>query len=280
MGDQVRFTVFSNSRDQALAAVNAAGKRMDEVVSLDSEFARIAEAEPGARVRVSEEMIAVLRAGKRVSVLSDGAFDLTIGPASKLWKETAEVGTIPEGARLQDAMKRVGYQHLDIDPIFGYVRFHKGGMRLDGSGIVPGFASDEAMRVLKKTGHPRSLIETDHRVIAGEPPPNQKHWKVRLQDEAFTLANQALSLRDFRILARMGNREFSDVIDGRTGVASTNRHRVFVIGRQAVDTDPIAIALYVLGPEASPKFEKHFGVKAVFRDSTSEQASRSRDRRR
>src|SRR5438270_169495 len=69
----------------------------------DSELMRLS-ARSGTRPRaVSPELFEVLEYAREVSRRSDGAFDVTVGPYVKLWRQARKTGVLPAGSALADA---------------------------------------------------------------------------------------------------------------------------------------------------------------------------------
>src|SRR5581483_4227195 len=95
---------------------------------------------------------------QEVAGLSDGAFDVTIGPVVRLWRRARYSKTMPDAAELERARALVGYKMLHLDPKAQSVRFDKKGMRLDLGGIAKGYAAEAALDVLKNHGLTRALV--------------------------------------------------------------------------------------------------------------------------
>src|SRR6266496_1138128 len=70
--------------DAALAKIAALDHRMTDY-DPDSELMRLCQKPCGQPVRVSDELFDILQKSQRVAELSDGVFDVTIGPVIRLW---------------------------------------------------------------------------------------------------------------------------------------------------------------------------------------------------
>jgi thiamine biosynthesis lipoprotein len=138
------------------------------------------------------------------------------------------------------------------------VSLAKPNMRLDLGGIAKGFAADAALSEIKKLGHSRALVRASGDIAAGDPPPNERGWKVGLAplnpDDPPTvfvhLANQAISTSgEARQHLVVNGKRYSHIIDPRTGEPLTGRMSVSVIAPRGIDADSLASAVAVLGPE-------------------------------
>jgi thiamine biosynthesis lipoprotein len=87
MGTLVRVTIYSRDASPMRAAFDRIAQ-LDERLSdykPDSELNRLCRTHDQA-VSVSEDLFRVLEAAQRLSALTDGAFDITIGPVTHLWR--------------------------------------------------------------------------------------------------------------------------------------------------------------------------------------------------
>src|SRR5690606_23875997 len=117
------------------------------------------EAIPGEPMPVSRDMLQVLERADRISHLSEGAFDVTVGPVVKLWRRAWRTKQRPPDDVLAEARAAVGFQNLRIDRERSTVTFARGGMQLDFGAIAKGYACDEALAVLKQHGLTSALVE-------------------------------------------------------------------------------------------------------------------------
>src|SRR6266478_1491736 len=92
MGTLFKITLYAQDKTAAEAAAEAAFHRvavLDDMMSdyqADSELMRLCQQPPGAPVPVSAELFEVLERARKFSELSNGAFDVTVGPYVRLWR--------------------------------------------------------------------------------------------------------------------------------------------------------------------------------------------------
>ena len=98
MGTQFRVTVYASDiglAQQAIAAAFRRGAELDAKLSdyrPDSELNRLCRAR---RMPVSDDLRRVLEYSQRVARESGGAFDITLGPLTRLWRESRRTHTLP-----------------------------------------------------------------------------------------------------------------------------------------------------------------------------------------
>lgn len=209
-------------------------------------------------VKLSDDLWNVLAYSDALSRNSEGAFDVTIGPLTKLWRRARRQNELPSPERLAEARAAVGYQYLKLDPQVRTAQLLRANMRLDLGGIAKGLAADEALAAIQSLGLARALVRASGDIAVGDPPPGEAGWRVGIApldpDEPPTqfvrLANQAISTSgDARQHLIVDGRRYSHIIDPRTGLGISGRSSVSVIAPNGMQADALATAVSVLGPE-------------------------------
>lgn len=262
MGTLFTVTLYApnemNAREASGAAFSkiAALDRMMTDYDPESELMQLCQKPAGLPVRVSDELFVILQKSQRVAELSDGAFDVTIGPVIRLWRRARRTELLPSPDALARARQSVGYQKLKLDARRKTVTLTVPNMQLDLGGIAKGFAADKALEVLKSRGINRALVAASGDIAVGDPPPGTRGWRVGIGDLGGTLAktlllsNAAVSTSgDTEQFVEIGGQRYSHIVDPRTGVGLTGRLQVSIIARRATDTDSFATAVSVLGVE-------------------------------
>src|SRR5207249_3229424 len=130
----------------AAEAAYARVKQLNDILSdydEKSELSRLSDtAGSGRSVAVSEDLWRVLVRSLEVSRDTGGAFDISVGPLVKLWRQSRVLKTLPSPERLEAAKKAVGYDAIHLDAKHRTATLAKPGMRLDVGGIGAGFAAD------------------------------------------------------------------------------------------------------------------------------------------
>ena len=258
------FTVTFYATDEALAR-SAADAAFAKVAELDrvmtdydpeSELMRLGRSSVGEPVAVSGELFEVLSESQRLAKLSDGAFDVTIGPVVRLWRRARRTETLPTPEQLAVARASVGWEKLKLDARHKTVTLLAANMQLDLGGIAKGYAADQALAVLRSYGINRALVAASGDVAAGDPPPGQRGWRVTIGSPANSgltpnqlhLANAAVSTSgDSEQFVVIAGKRYSHIVDPRTGLGLTERWQVSIIARHATQSDAFATTVSVLG---------------------------------
>jgi thiamine biosynthesis lipoprotein len=262
MGTTLRVVLYARSDDDARRAADAAFARVAELDARlsdyrpESELSRLTRGPIGQPVAVSSDLMAVLSAAQSLASRSAGAFDITVGPLSKLWRRARRQIELPSGPDLEAARALTGHRLLTLGRESATVTVHKAGMLLDPGGIAKGYAADEALQVLRARGFPRALVALGGDVAAGAAPPGSSGWQVGLAgidagsvapSSPLTVTNAGISTSgDAEQWVEIGGRRYSHIVDPRTGIGITGRRTVSVLAADAMTSDMLATALSVM----------------------------------
>ena len=264
MGSEFRLLFYTTDAQRAETAASAAFARIASIESVlsdyrsDSEASRLAgTAGTGNAVPVSADLWLVLSRAQQVARATGGAFDVTVGPLTLLWRRAWRRGQLPAEDRLGPAREAVGFEYVRMEEAGRTVGLIRPGMRLDFGGIGKGYAIDAALRTLAEHGIERALVEGGGDLAVGAPPPGEDGWAVRLnvaspggdavvEIRSLARAGVASSGDAYRFVEIDGLRH-SHIIDPRTGVSLTEPRQVTVVAADATMADALASAVSVLG---------------------------------
>jgi thiamine biosynthesis lipoprotein len=295
MGTIARIVLYASDEtharmlsDRAFARIAALDARLTDYRD-DSELMQLSAKAGGPAVTVSEDLARVLDAAQRVARMTDGAFDVTIGPLSRLWRRARAAGEPPDRGELAAAQRLVGYRHMDVSAERRTVRLAARGMMLDLGGIGKGFAADEALAVLRAAGARAAIVALGGDVAAGDPPPDASGWRVAIAPLGPSSSAQSSKLLCHAGISTSGDAEqflvrggvrLSHVLDPSTGSARTGRRGVTVMAPTATMSDALSTAVNVMGPERGLKvIDETPGASALFVELTAAGPKELRSRR-
>ena len=290
MGVQTRIVLYSPSETLASEAAAAAFdeiNRLDGVMSdyrRSSELNRLSDAAGGAPTPVSPALLDVLSTSLLVAAASDGAFDPTIGPAVKVWRDARSSRSLPDEAVIAAARSLVDWRNLKLDTHAGTARLTSAGMRLDLGGIGKGYAAQEAVDLLIARGYPSCLVALAGDIAVGAAPPGEPGWRVAVAGEqggtesprTLVLANAAVSTSgDTAQFVEIAGQRYSHICDPRTGLGIPARRSVTVVAPRGAEADALSTAACILGFEkAAPVLKSFPGVAAAFEEHAAHGATR------
>lgn len=203
---------------------------------------------------VSSELYTVLRFSRELSEASDGAFDATVGPLTRLWRARAPLTAA--------ARSLVDWRELHV--VGGRAWLGRAGMRLDLGAVGKGFAADEALRILRGMGIRRALVAASGDIACGDAPPGVKGWTVAAAGQRLTLRRAAVSTSgDTQQFFERDGTRYSHILDPRRGESLTDVLEVSVTARDGMTADGLATAVRVMGVAPSAGMLRKFGGRVV-----------------
>ena len=233
----------------------------------------------GESVVVSDDTIAILRCAARISELSGGAFDVTVGPVSTMWDFTSGEAVLPDGEEIARKAKLVDYTKLELE---GNTVRLPAGMMIDPGGIAKGYIADRVKAWLMDRGVRHAILSFGGNVVAIGTKPDGSDWKVGIQDiDKATGESMLVSRNSGRSTVTSGIYERGFDLDGvryhhllspKTGWPVQNElASVTIFSDSSMEGDALSTAAFVLGTEDGIKLiESLEGIEAVFiaRDRT------------
>ena len=263
MGTTFRIVLYAANREVAEKASKAAFARVAELDGIMSDYKKDSElmrlgAKSGEAVPVSEDLFLVLSKAEYMSKVSDGAFDITVGPVVQLWRHARRTQQLPEKDELAAALAKVDYRKVQLDRNKQTVKLLAPGMQLDLGGIAKGYAADAALQLLReKFGIKQALVAAAGDITCGEPPPEKEFWTVDIapiakgqKPRGLKLANAAVSTSgDLEQFVEIGGVRYSHIVDPKTGLGITGRRSVTVIAKRGVTADSMTKAVMLMPRE-------------------------------
>ncbi len=259
--------------DRRLSAVNRLMSTWDQ----DSELSRFNRFASTDAFAVSPQTLEVFRVAREVSALTEGAFDVTVGPLVAAWGfgATDRAPAPPLPSELAALRERVGYRLVEIDLASQRLRKVHPETVCDLSAIAKGYGVDEVARALVEFGQHDFLVEVGGELRAEGQRAEGRAWRVAIEQPHATarsifgvveLKDTSLATSgDYRSYYVQDGRRLSHLIDPRSGhPIAHSLASVTVVHRQAVYADALATGLSVLGPEEGFALSKRQGLAAYF----------------
>ena len=280
MGTLFRIKLYAKDESTAQASFKAAFARIADLDGVLSDYKPESELNIAAQkaadkpVHISDDLARVLEASQLISAESDGAFDITVGRLTKLWRESRRTHQMPSLEEITAARAKCDYRKVHVDINSHSLKLDASGIELDLGGIAKGYAAEQAIRELSKLGITSALVAASGDLAFSDAPPGQPGWKIGIDsfdsaDKPFTrvlmLANAAVSTSGGteQYLEFQGKR-YSHIIDPRTGIGLEHEIAVTTISRDGMRADAAALVVSVLGEKKGLAFiESHPDLAAL-----------------
>ena len=272
MGMPFRITLHARDEKAARAAAGAAFARVAALNRVfsdyedDSELTLLSRSSGSGRaVKVSDELWTVLHRAQALAERTGGAFDVTCGPLTALWRRARRKMELPAPDLVGEMLGRTGWRKMRLDEKARTVELLAPDMRLDVGSIAKGFACDEALKTLRAAGCPSAMVAGSGDISAGDPPPGRKGWRIEVvaldtenpaqpsKPVVIEIANAAIATSgDRNQRLEIGGRRYSHILDPRTGQPMQDHALVSVIAKDGL-TAGISTACSVIGPDEALK---------------------------
>ncbi len=256
--------------EQALIAAEQIKERMQEMDrkwSVFREDSEIAALNRGELITASEDTLRILKESVMLSEETGGAFDITAGSLTKLWRQAMRDERIPNTREISEALRHTGAAGIRV---FGNRVKLKRGWSVDLGGIAKGYALDRALELLKSTGTENAVLNLGGTIgVTGRPVEIGIRNPFDPDGEpmgTLTLDNRcAVTSGSYERFVRIGGRTFHHIIDPRIGYPSdSGLVSATLIGSNATVLDAFATAAFILGPFSAMPFLKRHGIEAIF----------------
>ncbi len=266
----------------AESAVQAAFTDFQRIQALSDHFnpdSQVAEINHMAGIRpvvVDPELFTIIEKAVQLSEKTDGAFDITVGPLTELWRiGYKDQGIVPTQAEIEQALPLVGYQKVLLDTANHSIFLTQAGMKLDLGGIAKGYAINKAIETLSGHGITSALINAggDVRIIGAKP--DGTPWRVGIQHPRDPEAMVAkVMLKEWDTMETSGDYQrffikdgvrYTHILNPKTGRQPTELASATIVYRDQEAQLITSSAFMVLGVEKGLQILANFpGAEAVF----------------
>ena len=219
-GTTYRIT-YSAPRDLGDSIVSVM-KDIEDELSMFAPSSTVSRINRNEDVEVGEAFRQVFQLSKKISLISGGAFDPTVGPLTDLWGfGTVKSDSVitPDDDTLAAALATVGIERCRLDG--AKVIKPSPETRFDFSSVAKGYGVDAIAGMLKRNGVTDFLVEIGGEIVTSGQNPRGQVWRVQIDapiaESTDHVAMYVIPL-DNRAVATSGNyRNFRQTADGRIG---------------------------------------------------------------
>ncbi|MEY3819472.1 MAG: hypothetical protein RLZZ425_940 [Bacteroidota bacterium] len=206
--------------------------------------------------KMSTAMLDLVQKSQYAYIQSKGAYDISIGPLSSLWRNARKAKLFPEASTVLATKKLVGLNQVKINKRLGTIFLPNANMQLDFGGIAKGYIAQWVINYLKANGIQQALADAGGDIVMSGAPLNQQGWLigVNLPETTDQLLNKKLQLSNcsvatsgdvFQFIEYKGVK-YSHIINPLTGYGVTNLRNVTIIAKTGATADWLATACSIL----------------------------------
>ena len=227
-------------------------------------------------MKVEPPVLDVILRGLEYSRLSQGVFDISVGPIVGLWNIGHEDARVPEPAEIDAALPYIDYRKVAVDETASTVFLMEQGMALDLGGIAKGFIADVIKARLKASGRTSAIINLGGNVDVLGAKPDGASYKIGVQNPdtergeyigiLTVLGKSIVSSGAYERYLEVDGVRYHHILDPFTGYpAESDLAQVTIVSDNSVDGDGLSTTSFSLGLEKGMALiESIDEIEAVF----------------
>ncbi len=232
----------------------------------DSEVSAINRNAAERPVPVEERLFELFREAERLTISTEGAFDIAVGALIKSWGFFRRQGRVPAPQERAQVLSRCGMQHVGLDAEARTVSFDCLGVELNLGSIGKGYALDRAVELLvSEYGVTSGLVHGGRSSIfaLGNEPGGRRGWAVGIRHPVHTERRLAIVRLYNRALGTSAStnqhfvhegRRLGHILDPRRGWPAEGMLSASVLAPSAAEADALATAFFVLGVDKAREY--------------------------
>jgi thiamine biosynthesis lipoprotein len=264
------------SVDSLLIEIN---KQMSTYIP-NSEISKFNASQDTSWFKVSKDFALLVDEAKTLSVDSENAYDVTIGPLVNLWGFGAEEysGEIPNEKEIAEIKKIIGTDKIEVDLAKSSIRKLVPNLYLDLSSIAKGFGVDQVGQLIEEYRFANYMVEIGGEVRTKGVNEKGENWKIGISAPEGRNLQKVIAITDMSV-ATSGDYQnykeangvrYSHLIDPRIGKPIMhNLASVTVLHQNCRKADALATAINIMGHEEGYSFalKKELPIFMIVRDS-------------
>ena len=263
MGNRFEITVVGDDEKWAAERIDEAVAEISRIERLLTTFnensqTSLINLNAGIKpVKVDKEVFDIIQRSKRISSITQGAFDISYGSVDKrLWNFDKTMTSLPDAATAKKLVRLINYQNIVLDESKCTVFLKEEGMRIGFGGIGKGYAAERAKLILKQKGVESGIVNAAGDLTAWGHQPNGKEWTIGIADPDAThhpfsylsITNMAVATSgNYEKFVVIDGKKYSHTIDPKTGLPVTGIKSVTIISPNAEIADAMATPVMIMG---------------------------------
>ena len=263
MGNRFEISVVTQHESRAKLCIQAAVEEIRRIEKLlttfnESSQTNLVNRNAGIKpVKVDKEVFDLIRRSKKISELTQGAFDITYGSIDKrFWNFDPTMTCLPDRQTAKNLVRLINYKNVVLDQNNLTVFLKEKGMRIGFGGIGKGYAAEKAKLLLKEMGIENGIVNAAGDLTAWGYQPGGKPWTIGIADPNVTrnafsyleITNTSIATSgNYEKFVLIDGKKYSHTIDPKSGYPVTGIKSVTIISPNAEIADAMATPVMIMG---------------------------------
>ena len=263
MGNRFEISVVTHNKLRAKLCIQAAVDEIRRIEKLLTTFNESSQTNLVNRnaglmpVKVDKELFDLIKRSKKISELTQGAFDITYGSIDKrFWNFDQTMTSLPDALTAKKLVRLINYKNVVLDQNNMTVFLKEKGMRIGFGGIGKGYAAEKAKYLLQQMGIENGIVNAAGDLTAWGYQPNGKPWTIGIADPNVTrnafsyleLTNTSIATSgNYEKYVMIDGKKYSHTIDPKSGYPVSGIKSVTIISPNAEIADAMATPVMIMG---------------------------------
>lgn len=279
MGTVVSVTLYDNKDEKILDEVFNKVKELESTLSINENGTLVDKINESAGiepVKVDPDTYTLIKKGVEYSKLSNGLFDITVGPIVKLWNIGLPEAKVPTQEEINSKLPLVGYNDLELNDTEKTIFLKRKGMMIDLGGIAKGYTADVISNILSNNNVKSAIIDLGGNIYAHGEKVNGESWKIGIQNPfsdrggtvgTITVKNKSVVTSGIyeRYIEQDGVK-YHHILSPSTGYPYDNEIAgITIVSNESADGDALSTSVFAMGVDEGIKFVNTLSdIDAIF----------------
>ncbi len=279
MGTVVSVSLYDKQDQEILDKVFTKVKELESILSINEAGTLVDKINEEAGinpVKVDDDTYTIIKKGIEYSELSNGLFDITVGPIVKLWNIGLPEAKVPTQAEIDEKLPLIGYSDIELNDNDKTIYLKRKGMIIDLGGIAKGYTADVISDILTEEGVKSAIIDLGGNIFAHGKKVNGDDWRIGIQDPysqrgdkvgVITVSNKSIVTSGIyeRYIEKDGIK-YHHILSPLTGYPYENEIAgITIVSDKSVDGDALSTSVFAMGVEEGMNFVNSIdGIDAIF----------------
>ncbi|WP_195431170.1 FAD:protein FMN transferase [Clostridium sp. D46t1_190503_E9] len=279
MGTVVTVTLYDSNDESILDNVFKKVKELESTLSINENGTLVDKINESAGiepVKVDYDTYTVIKKGLEYAKLSNGLFDISVGPIVKLWNIGLPEAKVPTQEEIDSKIPLVGYSDVELNEEESTVFLKKHGMMIDLGGVAKGYTADVISDMLTEEGVKSAIIDLGGNIFAHGTKVDGSTWRIGIQNPfsdrgdiigTITVKNKSIVTSGIyeRYIEKDGIK-YHHILSPKTGYPYENEIvGITIISDKSSDGDALSTSVFAMGVEEGMKFvNTQEGIDAIF----------------
>lgn len=279
MGTVIKITLYDSDDSTILDKAFDKVAEIESLVSINESGTELDKVNASAGispVEVTSNTYEIVKKGLEYSKLSNGDFDITIGPLVKLWNIGLDDAKVPTQKEIDSVLPLIDYNLLELNEEAHTIFLKNKGMMIDLGSIAKGYAADEISRILTENNVNSAIIDLGGNIYAHGIKPSGQDWNIGIQNPFNTRGDiiGVLKVKNKTVVTsgiyeryiEKDGIKYHHLLNPSTGYPFENNIAgVTIVTDKSTDADALSTTVFAKGLEEGLNFvESLSNVDAIF----------------